>query len=102
MSKEKKGRKIGRNKTRGQAKAYQNGMRLERNRKRRWRRTIRNQPKNQQLIDRYEAEIGPAPNEVSARALRKLGRESKLQRQQRRRTTRLLAKAAGVEGPAPE
>ena len=68
--KSKSGRKIGRNK-KHQAGAYKSGMRLERNRKRRWRRVLRAQPGNKQLVSRYETEIGPCDVRPSARAERK-------------------------------
>lgn len=69
--KSKSGRKIGRNK-KHQAPAYKAEMRYERNRKRRWRRVLREQPKNLQLRARYEAEIGPYQGEPSSKAARKL------------------------------
>lgn len=69
--KSKKGRKIGRNK-KHQAPAYRTQMRFERNRKRRWRRVLRDQPTNLQLRDRYAQEHGEyVPDPPSARAERK-------------------------------
>lgn len=66
MSKEKKGRKIGRNK-KHQSTVYRAQMRKERNRKRRWVRTLKRQPANEQLYRRFETEFGTPPVDLVAK-----------------------------------
>lgn len=75
--KSKSGRKIGRNK-KYQAAAYKSGMRKEINRKKRWRTTLRYQPRNLRLKERYEKVIGPYQGEPNPKALAKINRPRKV------------------------